>query len=83
MTVDHPDVVKAVAAAVERAQGSPPELTLEMYMTALKSGVEQAQQRRRELEPEGPRSVMAHGLMLVVSDGLWTHVSGQLHTCTC
>ena len=55
VTAEHPEVQKAVAEAEEKARGSPPTLTLEMYMEALKTGIEQAEERRRQSNPQGPR----------------------------
>ena len=55
MTAEHPEVQKAVAEAEERARGSPPSLTQEMYMEALKTGIEQAEERRRQGDPQGSR----------------------------
>ena len=54
VTADHPGVQQAVAAAEQKARETPPELTQEMYMVALKTGVEEAEKKRRR-EPQGPR----------------------------
>lgn len=53
MTEGHPEVQKAVAAAVEKAQGAPPDPTQENYAEALKAGVVKAEERRREQDPQG------------------------------
>ena len=55
MTAEHPEAQKAVAEAEEKARGSPPTLTQEMYMEALKTGIEQAEERRRQSNPQDPR----------------------------
>lgn len=55
VTAEHPDVAKAIAAAVEKVNNSPVEITQEMYMEALKNGIESAHQKRREENPDGPR----------------------------
>ena len=53
VTEDHPDVQKAVAAAVEKARSSPPEPTQENFVEALKAGVQKAEEMRREKDPQG------------------------------
>ena len=55
VTADHPDVQRAVTAAEQKARSTPPELTQEMYMEALRTGVEAAEERRRKMDPQGPK----------------------------
>ena len=47
VTPDHPDVVKAVKEATTLAT-STVVVTEEMYMTALKAGIENAEEKKRE-----------------------------------
>ena len=53
VTVDDPRVVEAVDTAAEKASNSPIEITQEMYMEALKSGISAAEMKRREADPHG------------------------------
>ena len=55
VTEDHPQVVEAVAAAAEKARNSTTEITQEMYMEALKTGINSAEARRRENNPNGAK----------------------------
>ena len=57
MTANHPEVVNAVQLAVEKARIANLEHTQEMCMEALRNGVTEAEQRRREDNPNGPRSL--------------------------
>lgn len=58
MTAEHPDVIKAVNAAIEKASSAPLDYTPEMYMEALKEGVDRAEEKQRENDPLGPKSVL-------------------------
>ena len=53
VAVDDPRVVEAVDAAAEKASNSSIEITQEMYMEALKSGINTAEMKRREADPHG------------------------------
>lgn len=53
VTVDDPRVVEAVSAAAENARNFSIEVTQEMYMEALKTGIIAAETKRREVDPHG------------------------------
>ena len=53
VTVDDPRVVEAVRAAAENARNFSIEITQEMYMEALKTGISAAEAKKREVDPHG------------------------------
>ena len=55
VAADDPRVVEAVNAAAEKAKNSAVEITQEMYMEALKSGIDSAEAKRRQDDPQGAR----------------------------
>ena len=55
MNQDHPDVMKAVEVATVNINSSPVSITQEMYMEALKNGIDMAEQKKRMKNPNGPR----------------------------
>lgn len=55
VTVDHPQVIEAVAIATEKARNSLVEITEEMYVEALKTGITAAENKRRENKPCGAK----------------------------
>lgn len=54
VSADHPKVRQAVEEAESRARTVHLEITSEMYMKALKSGIQEAERKRREADPTGP-----------------------------
>ena len=48
VTVNHPQVIEAVTIAAEKARNSSVEITEEMYVEALKTGITVAEKKRRE-----------------------------------
>lgn len=58
VNADHPDVVKAVECANVTINSSSISVTQEMYMEALRSGIDLAEQKKREKDPNGPRFVV-------------------------
>ena len=55
VTADHPQVVEAVTIATEKARNSLIEITEEMYVEALKTGIAAAENKRRENKPCGAK----------------------------
>ena len=53
VSADHPGVRSAVEEAESRARSANLEVTPDMYMQALKRGIQQAEQRKREADPTG------------------------------
>lgn len=54
VSVDNPRVRQAVEEAESRARTAHLEVTSDMYIKALKSGIQEAEQKRREADPTGP-----------------------------
>ena len=55
VTADHPQVIEAVAIAAEKARNSLVEITEEMYIEALKTGITAAEKKRREKKSCGAK----------------------------
>ena len=55
MTAEHPNVRVAIEEAETKAMFATPEITADMFTEALKNGINQAQQKRREADPSGPQ----------------------------
>lgn len=54
---DHPDVLAAIEEEAKSARIPEFPITVEMYMTALKEGIDQARARTKEIDPGGTRWV--------------------------
>ena len=55
MGTDHPDVLAAIEEEAKSVRVSEFPITVEMYMTALKGGIDQARARTKEVDPGGTR----------------------------
>lgn len=53
VAADDPRVVEAVDAAAEKAKNFAVEITQEMFMEALKSGIDSSEAKRRQDDPKG------------------------------
>ena len=54
----HPDVVKAIETETAKINASSDPISQQMYMDALRNGIDLAEETRREKSPEGPRYVI-------------------------
>ena len=54
VSADNPRVRQAVEEAENKARAAHLEISSDMYMKALKAGIQEAEQKRREAEPAGP-----------------------------
>lgn len=54
---DHPEVLAAVEEEANNARVAEFPITVEMYMTALKGGIEEARERTKEINPGGTRYI--------------------------
>lgn len=57
MGTDHPEVLAAVEEEAKSVRVAEFPITVEMHMTALKHGIDQARARTKEVEPGGTRYV--------------------------
>ena len=51
----HPDVVKAVEEAIATIDASSITISQDMYMEALKNGISMAEEKKKEINPTGPK----------------------------
>ena len=54
VSADNPRVQQAVEEAESKARAAHLEISSDMYMKALRSGIQEAEQKRKEAEPTGP-----------------------------
>ena len=55
VTAESPSVREAILEAERKALSQSPDVTADMFSEDLKSGINLAQERRRENDPTGPR----------------------------
>jgi len=55
---DHPDVLAAVEEEAKSVRVAEFPITVEMYMTALKRGIDQARTRTKQVDPGGTRYII-------------------------